>query len=54
MSGQLHAPAALPPGTHWIGGLVNTTAGLDNVEYRPVASRNTACWLLDVPHSLTP
>jgi hypothetical protein len=37
MSGQLHAPAALPPGerapgTHWIGGWVDPRADLDDVE----------------------
>jgi hypothetical protein len=36
VSGQLHAPAALPPaeepsGTHWIGGWVDLRAGLDDV-----------------------
>jgi hypothetical protein len=36
MSGQLHAPAALPsrkepPGTHWIGGWVDPRAILDAV-----------------------
>jgi len=36
VSGQLHAPAALPPkerapGTHWIGGWVGPRAGLDAV-----------------------
>jgi hypothetical protein len=39
VSGQLHAPAALRPeeivlGTHWIGGWVGPTAGLDTVEKR--------------------
>jgi len=39
VSGQFHAPAALPPrerapGTHWIGGLVGTRAGLDAVAKR--------------------
>jgi hypothetical protein len=39
VSGQLHAPAALPrgkksPGTHWIGGWVDPRAGLDDVEKR--------------------
>jgi hypothetical protein len=33
MSGQLHAPAALPPGTHWIG-WVNPRADLYDVEKR--------------------
>jgi hypothetical protein len=37
VSGQLHAPAALPPGkepprTHWIGGCVGPRAYLDDVE----------------------
>jgi hypothetical protein len=37
VSGQLHAPAALPrgeraPGTVWIGGWVGFRAGLDAVE----------------------
>jgi hypothetical protein len=39
VSGQLHAPAVLPPGegapgTHWIGGWVDPRAGLDAVEKR--------------------
>jgi hypothetical protein len=39
VSGQLHSPAALPPGekapgTHWIGGCVNPRAGLDDVGKR--------------------
>ena len=33
VSGQLHAPAALPPGknliTHWIGSWVGPSAGMD-------------------------
>jgi hypothetical protein len=32
MSGQLHAPAALPPGTHFIGGWVDPRDGLDDME----------------------
>jgi hypothetical protein len=37
VSGQLHAPAALPtwerpPGTYWVGGWVDPRAGLDDVE----------------------
>jgi hypothetical protein len=41
MSGQLHAPAALPPwertpGIHSIGGWVGPRAGLDEVEKRNV------------------
>jgi hypothetical protein len=31
VSGHLHAPAALPPGTHRIGGWVGPRAGLDTV-----------------------
>jgi hypothetical protein len=39
VSGQLHAPAALPsrkepPGIHWIGGWVGPRGGLDDVEKR--------------------
>jgi hypothetical protein len=39
VSGQIHAPAALPPGertpdTHWIGGWVDPRAGLDDVKKR--------------------
>jgi hypothetical protein len=34
MNGQHHAPAALPPGTHWIGGWVGPRAGLEDVEKR--------------------
>jgi hypothetical protein len=33
MSGELHDPAALTPGTHWIGGWVGPRAGL-NTEAR--------------------
>jgi hypothetical protein len=29
---QLPVPAALPPGTYWIGGWVDSSAGLDDVE----------------------
>jgi hypothetical protein len=36
VSGQLHAPAALPPGkspgTHFMGGWVDPRAGLDDME----------------------
>jgi hypothetical protein len=32
--GQLHALAALPPGTHWLGGWVDPRAGPDDVEKR--------------------
>jgi hypothetical protein len=39
VSGQLHAPAALPPPpgkgapcTHWVGGWVDARDGLDDVE----------------------
>jgi hypothetical protein len=43
VSGQLHAPAALPPGerapgTHWIGGWVGPTAVLDAVVKRTISS----------------
>jgi hypothetical protein len=39
VTGQLHAPAALPPGerapgTHWIGALVDPRVCLDAVEIR--------------------
>jgi hypothetical protein len=39
LSGQLHAPAALPPrikppGTHWLGGWVGPSASLEDVEKR--------------------
>jgi hypothetical protein len=41
VSGQLHAPAALPPGkgppgTRWMGGWVGPRAGLDAVENRKI------------------
>jgi hypothetical protein len=46
VSGQLHAPTALPrvkgttgervPGTHWLGGWVGPRAGLDDVEKRKI------------------
>jgi hypothetical protein len=40
VSGQLHAPAALPgeivPGTHWIGGWVGPRAVLDTVVKRKI------------------
>jgi hypothetical protein len=43
VSGQLHAPAALPPrerapGTHWIGGWMGPTAVLDTVVKRKIPS----------------
>jgi hypothetical protein len=42
VSGQLHAPAALPqgksPGTHWIGGWVGSRAILDAVVKRKISS----------------
>jgi hypothetical protein len=45
VSGQLHAPTVLAPGegtpgTHWIGGWVGSTSGLDAVEKNPVPPRN--------------
>jgi hypothetical protein len=41
VSGQFHAPAALPlgiepPGTHWIGGWVGPRVSLDDVEERRI------------------
>jgi hypothetical protein len=43
VSGQLHAPVALPPreralGTHWIGGWVGPRAVLDAVVKRKIPS----------------
>jgi hypothetical protein len=32
VSGQLHTPAALPPGTHSIGSWVGPKAGLEPIE----------------------
>jgi hypothetical protein len=42
VSGQFHAPAALPPGervpdTHWIGSWVDPRVSLDAVEKRDLA-----------------
>jgi hypothetical protein len=34
VSVQLHAPAALPPDAHWIGGWFGPRVGLDAVERR--------------------
>jgi hypothetical protein len=34
VSGHLHAPAALPHGIPWIGGWMDPSAGLDDVEKR--------------------
>jgi hypothetical protein len=31
VSGQLHAPDGFTPGTHWIGGCEDPSAGLDAV-----------------------
>jgi hypothetical protein len=51
VSGELHTPAALPPGkqspgTRWIGVWMGPRAGLDAVKYRdciaPVESRTSA------------
>jgi hypothetical protein len=44
VSGQLHAPAALPPGkelpgTHWIGGWVDPTAVLDAVKRKQMPQK---------------
>jgi hypothetical protein len=38
MSGQPHTPAALPPGTHWIGGWLGPRAVLDAVVKRKIPS----------------
>jgi len=38
VSGQLDAPATLPPGTHRIGGWVGLRAGLDAVVKRKIHS----------------
>jgi hypothetical protein len=44
MSGQLHAPAALPrgraPGIDWIGGCVGPRASVDDVEMKRLNIRN--------------
>jgi len=45
VSGQLHAPVALPPGkeppvTHWIGGCVGPRAGLDAVVKKKISLRS--------------
>jgi hypothetical protein len=41
MSSQIHAPIALPsrknPGTHWIGGWVDTRDGLDVLDNRQIS-----------------
>jgi hypothetical protein len=42
VSGQLHSPAALPPGeraagTHWIGGRAGPRAGMDTVSKRKIS-----------------
>jgi hypothetical protein len=34
VSGQLHSPAALSPGAHWIEGRVGPRAGVEDVEKR--------------------
>jgi hypothetical protein len=38
VSDQLHAPAALPPGTHWIGAWVGPRAVQDAVVERKIPS----------------
>jgi len=43
VSGQLHVPAAVPPGeiapgTHWFGGWVGPRVGLDTVVKRQIPS----------------
>jgi hypothetical protein len=37
VSGQIHAPAALPPDTYWIRGWAGPRAGLDAVKYRKIS-----------------
>jgi hypothetical protein len=32
VSSQLHAPAGLPPGAHWIGDWVDPIAGMEDVK----------------------
>jgi hypothetical protein len=58
VSGQLHAPAALPPGTNWIGGWVGPRAGLHNdkipgLELRPLgrSARSQSLYRLRYPGS---
>jgi hypothetical protein len=46
VSGQLHDPAVLPPGTHLIGGWVGPRAGLD-VASRP--DRSSSLYGLSYP-----
>jgi len=36
VGGQLHAPDALPPGTHWIGDSVGPRLGLNTVTKRKI------------------
>jgi hypothetical protein len=36
VSDQLHAPAALPPAIHWIGGWVSLKTGLKDVKRRKI------------------
>jgi hypothetical protein len=61
VSGQLHAPADLPPGksTHWIGGWVDHRAGLDDVEKvsdptetRLPTPRSSSPWPVAIPTAL--
>jgi len=55
LSGQFHAPAALSPGTHWIGDLVSPGGSVDAVAKRksnpgrPVHSLPTI--LTEQPHN---
>jgi hypothetical protein len=60
VSGQHHIPAALPLGTHYVGGWVFLRVGVDTVEkrkflttpgleLRPVASRYTDCAIAAPP-----
>jgi hypothetical protein len=49
VSGQIHGPAALPPGsraadTHWMGGWVGPRVGLDTVAKRKSYITPTGIW----------
>jgi len=40
VSVQFHAPAPLPPGTHWTGGCVGLRVGLDAFKKNPTPAGN--------------
>jgi hypothetical protein len=42
VSGQLHAPTALPRNTHWIGGWLGPRVGLDAVDKRKIVIGNNS------------